>query len=48
MADLHAADGVFLVSGVRKIARVHTLDGKPLTDATALHAELADLYESEY
>jgi 4-amino-4-deoxychorismate lyase len=48
VADLHAADGVFLVSSVRKITRVHTLDGKPLTDASALAAELADLYESEY
>jgi 4-amino-4-deoxychorismate lyase len=48
VADLHSADGVFLVSSVRKVTRVHTLDGKPLTDSTALHAELADLYESEY
>jgi len=48
VADLHSADGVFLVSSVRKITRVHTLDGKPLTDASALAAELADLYESEY
>lgn len=47
-ADLYAADGVFLVSSVRKVTRVHTLDGKQLTDSTALHAELADLYESEY
>jgi 4-amino-4-deoxychorismate lyase len=46
--DLHSADGVFLVSSIRKITRVHTLDGKPLTDAAALHAELAKLYESEY
>jgi len=46
--DLHTADGVFLVSSVRKITRVHTLDGKPLADSTAIHAELADLYESEY
>ncbi|MFD9736899.1 aminodeoxychorismate lyase [Umezawaea sp. NPDC059074] len=48
VADLHSADGVFLVSSVRKITRVHTLDGKPLADSTAIHAELADLYESEY
>lgn len=46
--DLHTADGVFLVSSVRKITRVHTLDGKPLPDSTALHAELDALYESEY
>jgi 4-amino-4-deoxychorismate lyase len=48
VADLHSADGVFLVSSVRKVTRVHTLDGKPLSDSKALHAELADLYESEY
>jgi len=46
--DLYAVDGVFLASSIRKITRVHTLDGKPLTDSSALHAELADLYESEY
>ncbi|HEV7908799.1 MAG TPA: aminodeoxychorismate lyase [Pseudonocardiaceae bacterium] len=46
--ELHSADGVFLVSSIRKITRAHTLDGKPLTDATALHTELANLYESEY
>ncbi|MCP2166109.1 aminodeoxychorismate lyase [Goodfellowiella coeruleoviolacea] len=48
VADLRAADGVFLVSSVRKITRVHTLDGEPLTDATALHTELNAFYESEY
>jgi len=46
--DLYAADGVFLVSSVRKITRVHTLDGKALPDSAQLHGELADLYESEY
>ncbi|WP_158847045.1 aminodeoxychorismate lyase [Saccharothrix deserti] len=46
--DLYSADGVFLVSSVRKITRVHTLDGKTLPDSTELHAQLADLYESEY
>lgn len=46
--DLYAVDGVFLVSSIRKITRVHTLDGKPLSDSSVLHAELADLYESEY
>lgn len=48
VADLNAADGLFLASSVRKITRVHTLDGRALTDATALHRELAALYESEY
>jgi 4-amino-4-deoxychorismate lyase len=48
VADLHAADAVVLVSSVRKITRVHTLDGKPLPDSTDLYAELSALYESEY
>jgi 4-amino-4-deoxychorismate lyase len=46
--DLAAADGVFLVSSVRKVVRVHTLDGAALPDASALWAELNDLYEAEY
>jgi 4-amino-4-deoxychorismate lyase len=46
--DLRAADGVWLVSSVRLITRVHTLDGEPLTDAADLHAELTELYESHY
>jgi len=48
MSDLRAADGLFLASSVRKITRVHTLDGTPLADVPALHAELNALYESEY
>lgn len=47
-AELPAADGVFLASSVRKITRVHTLDGLPLPDSTELHRELSALYESEY
>jgi 4-amino-4-deoxychorismate lyase len=31
--DLHAADAVWLVSGVRAAATVHTLDGVPRGDA---------------
>jgi 4-amino-4-deoxychorismate lyase len=46
--DLAQADGVFLVSSVRKITRVHTLDGRSLPDATEVHGKLRDLYESEY
>ncbi|WP_433266294.1 aminodeoxychorismate lyase [Actinosynnema sp. CS-041913] len=46
--DLYGADGVFLVSSVRKITRVHTLDGKTLPDSRELHGKLVDLYESEY
>jgi 4-amino-4-deoxychorismate lyase len=32
VADLHAADAVWLLSGVRGVAVVHTLDGVPRTD----------------
>jgi 4-amino-4-deoxychorismate lyase len=48
VADLHQADIVTLASSVRKITRVHTLDGTPLTETPGLHAELLALYESEY
>jgi 4-amino-4-deoxychorismate lyase len=46
--DVLEADGVFLASSVRKITRVHTLDGKSLPSTAALHQELTSLYESEY
>lgn len=46
--ELREADGLFMASSVRKITRVHTLDGTALPDATALHQELTALYESEY
>ncbi|GLZ31457.1 4-amino-4-deoxychorismate lyase [Lentzea sp. NBRC 105346] len=46
--DLYTADGLFLVSSVRTVTRVHTLDGKQLPDSTALLPELRGLYESEY
>lgn len=46
--DLRAAEGVFLASSVRKITRVHTLDGMALPDTSAVHQELSALYESEY
>jgi 4-amino-4-deoxychorismate lyase len=48
VADLREAEGVFLASSVRKVTRVHTLDGSALPDGTALHHELTALYESEY
>lgn len=48
VADLLAADGVFLASSVRKITRVHTLDGKALADSRELHADLAAAYDAEY
>jgi 4-amino-4-deoxychorismate lyase len=48
VAELKDADAVFLASSVRKITRVHTLDGAALPDSSALHGELNGLYESEY
>lgn len=48
VADLRSAEGVFLASSIRKVTRVHTLDGEPLPDSAAVHAELAAAYESEY
>jgi 4-amino-4-deoxychorismate lyase len=48
VAELTEADAVLFASSARKVTRVHTLDGAPLRDSTALHAELLALYESEY
>ena len=48
VAELKDAEAVFLASSVRKITRVHTLDGVALPDTSALHKELSALYESEY
>lgn len=46
--DLAEGDGLFLASSVRKLTRVHTLDGVALRDSGEVHAELAAAYESEY
>ncbi|MEV4311817.1 aminodeoxychorismate lyase [Actinocrispum sp. NPDC049592] len=46
--ELAEADGLFLASSVRKVTRIHTLDGVQLGDSTALLAELSRLYDSEY
>jgi 4-amino-4-deoxychorismate lyase len=48
VADLSSADGLFLVSSVRLITRVHTLNGQRLAEATELHTQLKAIYESEY
>ncbi|MGH3759787.1 aminodeoxychorismate lyase [Actinophytocola sp.] len=48
LPELREAEGLFLASSVRKITRVHTLDGEKLPDASTLHTELNALYESEY
>lgn len=47
-ADLTDNDGLFLASSVRKLTRVHTLDGQQLHDASKLHAELTQAYEDLY
>jgi 4-amino-4-deoxychorismate lyase len=47
-AQLREADALFMASSVRKLTRVHTLDGVQLPDASTLHKELSALYESEY
>jgi 4-amino-4-deoxychorismate lyase len=46
--DLRDNDGVFLASSVRKLTRVHTLDGQELPDSSAVHAELAKAYDDVY
>ncbi len=48
LADVRDADGLFMASSVRKITRVHTLDGAALPDSAVLLKELIGLYESEY
>ncbi|HEY3753975.1 MAG TPA: aminodeoxychorismate lyase [Pseudonocardiaceae bacterium] len=48
VVDLADADAVVLASSVRKVTRVHSVDGVALQDSTDLHAELLALYESEY
>jgi 4-amino-4-deoxychorismate lyase len=48
VTDLRDADGLYLASSVRKITRVHTLDGVQLPETPGLHSELNALYESEY
>ncbi|MFC9257421.1 aminodeoxychorismate lyase [Amycolatopsis thailandensis] len=48
VSDLTGGEGLFLASSVRKLTRVHTLDGVTLGDSSAIHAELAAAYESEY
>ena len=42
------AHGVFMASSVRKLTRVHTLDGERLPDSGAVYAELVAAYEGEY
>ncbi|WP_410608496.1 aminodeoxychorismate lyase [Amycolatopsis sp. lyj-109] len=46
--DLVEGDGVFMASSVRKLTRVHTLDGERLPDSAAVYAELVAAYEGEY
>ncbi|MDR7302207.1 aminodeoxychorismate lyase [Haloactinomyces albus] len=46
--ELFHADGVWLVSSIRLISQVHTLDGIRLKADADLHTELTGLYESQY
>ncbi|MBM7770707.1 4-amino-4-deoxychorismate lyase [Actinokineospora baliensis] len=46
--ELAAADGLFVVSSVRKVTRVHTLNGVALEHSAEIAAELTALYEAEY
>jgi 4-amino-4-deoxychorismate lyase len=48
ISELLEAKGLFLASSVRKVTRIHTLDGEPLADSTKLLDELTRLYDSEY
>lgn len=48
LSELREADALFMASSVRKITRVHTLDGVELPEIAGLHQELNALYESEY
>ncbi|TCP54348.1 4-amino-4-deoxychorismate lyase [Tamaricihabitans halophyticus] len=48
MDDLRAADVVLLVSSVRKVTRVVSIDGEALPDASGLHRQLLSIYESLY
>jgi len=43
VTDLHAADGVWLVSSGRGVARIHTLDGSPLRDCAEATERLSKL-----
>lgn len=47
-SELREADGVFLASSVRKLTRVHTLDGEALPDSTRCYGELTRAYEALY
>jgi len=46
--DLVEGDGVFMASSVRKLTRVHTLDGVALADSRDVYRELSEAYEAEY
>lgn len=48
--ELTEGDALMLASSVRKLTRVHTLDGVGLPEdpATAIHAELAEAYDAQY
>lgn len=46
--DLYEAEGLLMASSVRKLTRIHTVDGRALPDSKAIYAELMAAYEGEY
>ncbi|WP_370945465.1 aminodeoxychorismate lyase [Amycolatopsis sp. cg5] len=46
--DLYEAEGLFMASSVRKLTRIHTVDGRALPDSAAVYGELMAAYEGEY
>ncbi|MBP2475848.1 4-amino-4-deoxychorismate lyase [Crossiella equi] len=46
--ELLTADGVWFLSSVRRVTQVRSIDGKAIAASPELHAELTDLYESNY
>ncbi|GAA2814840.1 aminodeoxychorismate lyase [Saccharopolyspora taberi] len=46
--ELLNSDGVWLASSVRKITRIHTVDGTGIKVNDELHDEITGLYESNY
>jgi 4-amino-4-deoxychorismate lyase len=48
VAELFEAEGLFLASSVRKVTRIHTLDGQTLPSNPELLADLNRLLDSEY
>ncbi|MGO1050664.1 aminodeoxychorismate lyase [Crossiella sp. CA198] len=46
--ELTSADGLWFLSSVRRVTQIRTLNGQPVAASADLHAELSELYESNY